>query len=179
MGPPININLVDTSPENGSTEIWPGSHHVSSQEVHPEPQNKDDHFLVVQPKLVEERRRHSPPIQPRTKKGSIVIRDLRLWHAGMPNRTDAPRVMLAFVAQPSWFQGRSSIVLPKNVRNMVEGWAQDENGYGFEYEAEYVDGEVDHKKLNSSNVDFDSKSEALDRYRPLLSRWPDYVPRWY
>ena len=27
--------------------------------------------------------------------GSIIIRDLRLWHAGMPNKTEEPRVMLA------------------------------------------------------------------------------------
>jgi ectoine hydroxylase-related dioxygenase (phytanoyl-CoA dioxygenase family) len=29
------------------------------------------------------------------KKGSIIIRDLRLWHGGKPNLSEDPRVMLA------------------------------------------------------------------------------------
>lgn len=91
----------------------------------------------------------------------------------MPNLTDEPRVMLAFVASPAWWQGRSKILLPKDVKEMVEGW-QD-----LEFAAEYVDGEVDHKKLKSEGVDFGSKSLVLEKYRADLSRWPAYTPRWY
>jgi ectoine hydroxylase-related dioxygenase (phytanoyl-CoA dioxygenase family) len=36
-----------------------------------------------------------PPCQPVVPKGSLVIRDLRLWHAGVGNQTEIPRVMLA------------------------------------------------------------------------------------
>ena len=92
----------------------------------------------------------------------------------MPNLTDEPRVMLAFVIQPSWFQARSKILLPQNVKEMVESW-QDE----LQFDAEYVEGEVDHKKLSSTGVDFDTKSPALNKWREELSRWPDYAPRWY
>ena len=45
--------------------------------------------------LLEQRRQIRGPSQPIIEKGSIVIRDLRLWHAGMPNTTDEVRVMLA------------------------------------------------------------------------------------
>ena len=45
--------------------------------------------------LLEQRRQVRGPSQPVIEKGSIVIRDLRLWHAGMPNMTDEVRVMLA------------------------------------------------------------------------------------
>jgi ectoine hydroxylase-related dioxygenase (phytanoyl-CoA dioxygenase family) len=35
------------------------------------------------------------PCQPVVKKGSVVVRDLRLWHGGCPNLSEVPRVMLA------------------------------------------------------------------------------------
>lgn len=168
----ININLVDVTPENGGTEVWVGSHHVSVQEAH-NPADECEELLTIKPELLEERRKHSPPMQASTKRGSLIIRDLRLWHAGMPNLTDEPRVMLAFVASPAWWQGRSKILLPRDVKEMVEGW-QD-----LEFAAEYVDGEVDHKKLKSAGVDFGSKSLVLEKYRADLSRWPTYTPRWY
>jgi hypothetical protein len=34
--------------------------------------------------------------------GSIVIRDLRLWHRGTPNRCDHARSMIALVYKRSW-----------------------------------------------------------------------------
>jgi hypothetical protein len=68
--------------------------------------------------LMEKRREVSPPFQPVVPRGmytssiialqstltvwfvgSIILRDLRLWHAGMPNRTDNPRVMLAQIRE--------------------------------------------------------------------------------
>lgn len=42
-----------------------------------------------------------PPVQPVVKKGDILIRDLRLWHAGMPNETDKERIMIAIGYQVS------------------------------------------------------------------------------
>jgi hypothetical protein len=115
----INICLVDVDAQNGGTEVWVGSHHVSVKEAHnrlkagneanrddqaagnDEDEAIDDEFdgeglLTIKPKFLEERRKHSPPIQLTCKRGSLVIRDLRLWHAGRPNLTDEPRVMLAF-----------------------------------------------------------------------------------
>ncbi|KEF57167.1 uncharacterized protein A1O9_07357 [Exophiala aquamarina CBS 119918] len=168
----ININLVDVTPENGGTEVWVGSHHVSVQEAH-NPAEACEELLTIRPELLEERRKHSPPIQASTKRGSLIIRDLRLWHAGMPNLTDEPRVMLAFVASPAWWQGRSKILLPKDVKEMVESWTD------LVFATEYVNGEVDHKKLKSAGVDFGSKSKVLEKYREDLSRWPSYTPRWY
>ncbi|KIW12980.1 hypothetical protein PV08_08167 [Exophiala spinifera] len=169
----INISLVDVTAENGGTEVWVGSHHVSVQDAHVSGCDNEQ-MLSIRPELLEERRKHSPPFQASTKKGSLVIRDLRLWHAGMPNLTDEPRVMLAFVASPEWWQGKSKILLPKDVKEMVESWKDE-----FQYDAEYVEGEVEYKKLSSSNVDFGSKSKILERYESELKVWPNYVPRWY
>ena len=166
----LNINLVDTSPENGSTEFWPGSHHYSTVDDHVGGDSAE-HQLVIKKDYVEARRQHSPPIQPRTKKGSMIIRDLRLWHAGMPNKTDVPRVMLAFVAQPAWFRGRSKVLLPNSVKALIDSWSDE-----FQFDTEWVDGEIDHKKVRSDQVDFDSKSEALERYREELVHRPAYQP---
>lgn len=43
----------------------------------------------------EERRKVRPPVQPTCDKGDIMLRDLRTWHAGMPNESDEYRIMLA------------------------------------------------------------------------------------
>ena len=192
----ININLVDVSPENGGTEVWVGSHHVSVREAHNnlggssgdrDGQVDDTNagydedgegLLTIQPRHLEERRKHSPPVQVSTKKGSLIIRDLRLWHAGMPNLTDVPRIMLAFVASPRWWQGRSQIILPMDVKEMVEGW-ENEGEYTMGYDAQWMEGGVDHKTLSSAGVDFDSKSKVLERFKGDLSKWPEYWPRWY
>ncbi|KAE9367270.1 hypothetical protein N431DRAFT_429936 [Stipitochalara longipes BDJ] len=156
----VNINLVDTSAANGATEVWVGSHRVSTVDEH------ESGMLHIKKEIVEKRRKHSPPIQACTKKGSLVIRDLRLWHAGVPNRTEEPRVMLAFVIQPAWFQGRSKVKLPLDVKDLVESWE-------LEFDAEWVD-EVDHKKISSADVDFGSKSEVLEQYREKLAHTPVY-----
>lgn len=169
----VNINLVSTSAENGATEVWLGSHQCSTVDDHViSIGEKREGQLEIKPELVEERRQHSPPIQAATRKGSLIIRDLRLWHAGMPNKTEVPRIMLAFVVQPAWFQGRSKVKLPTSVRSLIESW-----GNELQFDAEWVDEEVDHKKLRSTNVDFDTKSEALEKYRHALAHKPAYYSR--
>lgn len=141
----INIALDDVSLENGSTEIWIGSHRDSCIDQH-DSVGVEEEGLTIKPELVEERRKHSPPINPTTKKGSMIIRDVRLWHAGVPNRTAIPRIMLAFVYQPTWFQAPSKVLLPLKVKGLIEKWKQET---GLEYYAEWVDGEVDHRKVRS------------------------------
>ena len=153
----INIPLCDTSIENGSTEVWVGSHRESSIDQHTT-FAKGQYGLTIRPELLSARRKHSPPIQPSTKKGSLIIRDIRLWHAGMPNKTDKPRIMLAFVVQPKWFQAPSKVLLPVKARALVEGW---QATTGLEYAAQWVDGEVDHRKVNSDDVDFSTSNRRL------------------
>jgi ectoine hydroxylase-related dioxygenase (phytanoyl-CoA dioxygenase family) len=169
----VNINLVDTNAENGGTEFWPGSHHCSTIDEH-DGLKCGESQLEIKPECVAARRKHSPPIQASTKKGSLIIRDLRLWHAGMPNKTDSPRIMLAFVMQPAWFQGRSKVKLPTSVRDLVESWRDE-----LQFDAEWVEEEVDHKKIRSTNVDFDTKSKVLEKYRKDLAHVPPYYPKAY
>ena len=160
----INIPLCDTSVENGSTEIWLGSHRESTIDQH-QSLGPGEYALTIKPELVAERRRHSPPVQHSTKKGSIMVRDIRLWHAGMPNRTEKPRIMLAFVIQPKWFQAPSKVILPKKAKPLVEQWKADT---GFEYNAEWIEGDVDHREINSSSVDFSTRNRRLLELEDLM-----------
>lgn len=164
----INIPLSDMNVENGSTELWPGSHRESNIDQHVT--LTDDEFgLAIKPALVEQRRRSSPPVQPTVRKGSLIIRDIRLWHAGMPNRTDTPRIMLAFVIQPKWFQAPSKVTLPLKSKALVDSWKANS---GLEYAAQWVDGDVDHRKVNSEDIDFSTGNIKLLELEPLMHPTP-------
>ncbi|KAG8529042.1 uncharacterized protein KY384_005676 [Bacidia gigantensis] len=131
----IYIFLSDASAHNGATEVWLGTH---------EGYGKKDHIGHERgwiPKhLLNQRAEISPPIQPTVPKGSVCMRDLRLWHAGMPNYTQDPRVMLAFIYFPRWYRSHMHLTLPKEVKSKIETWNH------VAVKAEYVDGPMDHLK---------------------------------
>lgn len=160
----INIPLCDVSAENGSTEIWPGSHRDSNIDQHGGRGSGEGH-LMIKPSLIEERRKHVPPVQPSSQKGSLIIRDIRLWHAGMPNCTAVPRIMLAFVVQPKWFQAPSKVLIPEKARVVVEAWQRET---GLEYAAQWVRGDVDHRKVTSDDVDFSSGNARMEELRQYM-----------
>lgn len=89
----VNVPLVAMRPENGSTEVWLGTHHSSIADQ--DGAHGDRASGRIKQALLKERRRVSPPLQPVVPKGSVIVRDLRLWHAGMPNHSNDARVMLA------------------------------------------------------------------------------------
>ncbi len=92
----VNIGLVGMSPKNGSTEVWPGTHLDPSVVF-------EDGDIEVSPEHLEARRAVSLPLQADVAQGSAVIRDIRLWHAGMPNRTLEPRPVLAMIHYVNWW----------------------------------------------------------------------------
>ena len=95
----VNVPLIDMNPENGSTEVWLGTHTDSGLKVQ-EGLHGERASGRIKQALLEERKTIEPPTQPFIPKGSIIIRDLRLWHAGMPNFTNDIRVMLAMSKMP-------------------------------------------------------------------------------
>jgi hypothetical protein len=100
----VNVATVDVSPENGATELWPGTHRELGVGL------GDD--IKISPHALETRRGISPPIQPTFRRGSVLIRDIRLWHAGMPNRTTAPRPMIAMVHTCDWLATGNPLLFP-------------------------------------------------------------------
>lgn len=136
----VNVNLVDTSPENGATEVWLGTHVDTDKNV----LDFSKKHKEIRTELQAERRKVSPPIQPSLPKGSLIIRDFRLWHAGMPNTTDEPRVMLVSVQFPHWYRSELKMKLPVGIRDKM-AWGDvvpcvdwQEDGY------DYLKGAHDH-----------------------------------
>ncbi|KAI0854469.1 hypothetical protein F4860DRAFT_524017 [Xylaria cubensis] len=87
----VYIFLDDAGAENSATEVWLGTHNGYNRRHH------IPRSGWIPKQLINERAAISPPIQPTVPNGSICMRDLRPWHAGMPNYTANPRVMVAFI----------------------------------------------------------------------------------
>ncbi|KAJ4288104.1 hypothetical protein N0V90_012121 [Kalmusia sp. IMI 367209] len=110
-----NIPLCDFNVENGATEFWLGSHattngsdQVSIQsEVVDQQEGSELGELKcdVRPELCSERKLKRPPIQVNVARGDVVIRDIRLWHAGMPNASKNHRIMIAlgYQIKAAWY----------------------------------------------------------------------------
>jgi ectoine hydroxylase-related dioxygenase (phytanoyl-CoA dioxygenase family) len=108
----VNLATVDVSPENGATELWPGTHRELGVGV------GDD--IKIAPSALAARREICPPLQPTFRRGSMLIRDIRLWHAGMPNRTSAPRPMIAMIHTSQWLATGTPLVFPTGTESFFQ-----------------------------------------------------------
>lgn len=111
----VNVSLGDTSEENGAIELWPGTHE--------DLRNLSGHDIRVSEEALVARRQIVPPILGSTKKGVILIRDMRLWHRGMPNANDAARFMIGMVHNVAWIRRRSRCQPDRRFASMFEGCA--------------------------------------------------------
>ena len=100
----LNIPLTDFTLENGSTEVWPGTHLI----VDSDPHDGKAENLEVRAKNLGSVRTNIPA-------GSIVIRDLRLWHRGMPNNSQEIRTMLALVYSRGWTGVAKLLKIPQEI----------------------------------------------------------------
>ncbi|GAA5902799.1 hypothetical protein JCM8208_006479 [Rhodotorula glutinis] len=99
-----NLALSDFTPENGSTEFWLGSHNCTTGHDQVWPTRESATPLCdVAPDTLEERRRVRPGAQIRVPMGTVTLRDMRTWHAGMPNLTDQDRIMTAVGYSAAWW----------------------------------------------------------------------------
>ncbi|WP_165822454.1 phytanoyl-CoA dioxygenase family protein [Paenibacillus montanisoli] len=95
----LNIPLVDFREDNGPLEIWPGGTHLM-----PENANRVENLQLLAPVM------HSEPVL--MPAGSLLLRDIRMWHRGTPNRSDAARPNMALVYFRSWFNTESKVRIP-------------------------------------------------------------------
>ena len=107
----INVLTVDVSPANGSTEIWPGTHRDVSVGA------GDD--IKIDPETVESAPRGGAADPADVQSRSALIRDIRLWHAGMPNRTDEPRPMIAMIHTCGWLETGKPLKFPTRYRGLL------------------------------------------------------------
>lgn len=93
----INMPMMEFTLENGATLIYPGSHTAAVELVNgPRKFNKE--ILASRDAVVPAEQ--TTGIGP----GDLVIRDLRLWHGGMPNYSADRRIMLALVVIDAAYQ---------------------------------------------------------------------------
>lgn len=118
----VNMSPEDTSERNGAVEIWPGSHLMTV-----EPADRSvpgDRF----PKdVIEKRREVDPPIRGAARKGGALIRDVRLWHRGVPNPSDSPRHMIALIHSIHWFQNKARLKFEKGCEDAFPECELDHN----------------------------------------------------
>lgn len=106
----VNFYLKDCGPENGATEWWLGTHKRGCKGIRQEPEKFD---LRIRFDELEKQRMICPPVRPTVPQGSIIIRDIRTWHAGVPNESDVPRIMFG------WVQLLGSSLIQDVLRSMV------------------------------------------------------------
>ena len=109
----LNIPLIDFTIENGSTEVWPGTHLLVDREA----RDGSPERLAARAEGLAALRTNMPA-------GSIVIRDLRLWHRGMPNTSQEIRTMLALVYSRSWSAVATLLDIPRATWDAWPGTAR-------------------------------------------------------
>ncbi|KAI1319314.1 phytanoyl-dioxygenase family protein [Xylariaceae sp. FL0255] len=132
-----NIPLCDFSVENGATEFWLGTNALTTHrdqqvasdgtDLRPYPYARmGDVIPPITEEAKQQRMTIRRPIQPECCRGDIMIRDLRTWHAGMPNSSHAHRVMLALgYMSPYYPSYKMSVHLPSSQREFFLGNAND------------------------------------------------------
>lgn len=95
----VNIPMIDFSEENGSTEVWPGTHL----------QPLDD--------SLGQRCKAMASVRLNARVGDLILRDPRVWHRGMPNQTPAIRSLIQLIYCRPWYR------LPVPPLDLESGWA--------------------------------------------------------
>lgn len=83
----VNVPLVTVTDENGPLELWPGGTHYMPGRV-------DMQKLAGQ----------MVSLRLTMKEGDVLIRDLRAWHRGTPNRGTRSRPNVALVYTRPWYR---------------------------------------------------------------------------
>lgn len=123
----VNISPGPMNRSNGAIELWPGTHLIRS----------NDGSRAIGEKQMDERRDTSPPIQPITQTGDVLIRDIRLWHRGVPNLSKRPRHMIAMVFVDGSSEVRGRLRFQKGCETELEGTSVNSN-------TDYVDEPIDY-----------------------------------
>ena len=122
----VNICLMDTTEENGAVELWPGTHLIG------------DVGRGVPEEAQEKRREISPPVRGAAPKGSALIRDMRLWHRGVPNLSDQIRHMIALVHCAGWLRRGRPLRYVRGCEEAFKGAKADPNAVFLDEPYDYL-----------------------------------------
>ena len=115
----LNIPLVDFRPDNGPLEVWPHTHRVQDISL----AGPNALLLPAAEQRATEVQRFAAGLGPEPvlmPAGSLLLRDPRMWHRGSPNRSDAPRPMLAIAYNRPWYRFNSVRVS----RGVYDAWPE-------------------------------------------------------
>jgi len=87
----VNYPLINVTEQNGPLEAWPNTH------LSPEKFYTGGH--------VQEAAKQLDPMKMLTPKGSLIVRDIRMWHRGTPNVSNEIRPNMALIYGRSWWDG--------------------------------------------------------------------------
>lgn len=117
----VNVTLMDVTAENGATEMWPGTHLI--------PMNGGRVMEIMEA----QRREVVPPVRAVSGKGSILLRDMRMWHRGVPNHSNVVRHMIAMVHTIKWMQRSTPLLLNSGAETAFADYP------GFDHNAQFTD----------------------------------------
>ena len=135
FGVVVNVPVVDMEPENGSTELWPGTHLDTTYSL-------ADKSVRIPEEMLAPWREERPPVQPSVRRGSVVLRDIRLWHAGMPNCSREARPMIAMIHWCRWWNSRP-VIFEKGTEEIFEHSV-------LATDARFVEGPIDYINRNAA-----------------------------
>lgn len=138
-----NIPLIDTSPETGSTQLWPGTHSLRDDKYF------HNHAEAIREAL-DEQKKFKYPVQPTMKRGSILLRDLTLWHCGMPNPSDKVRCMMALGFSAKWWKNECYIKVPN--AELQKKLTQTPKAHGINVKTKIVDNYESEKDKHDFNL---------------------------
>lgn len=123
----VNIAPQDCTLANGAVELWLGSHALT-------PEQRGN---AVPPSREAQRRVQRPPIQALTRCGDVLVRDMRLWHRGVPNPSRDARHMIAIVVTSGRVTANAPLMFGRGCDTALEGGPLRSN-------ARYTNGPIDY-----------------------------------
>ena len=106
-----SIPLISFTEQTGATELWPGTHLYTG----PYPEDRPTFDSIAGDRA--SCRMLAPS-------GSIVLRDGRMWHRGMPNKTKKVRTMLSLVYRRPFHARNQTMGIRQEVWNYIPERAQ-------------------------------------------------------
>lgn len=110
----LNIPLVDVTENNGPLEVWPGGTHLDHE--------KTTYTELFGPTTNAARYMYSEKLT--MKAGSMIIRDIRMWHRGTPNFTETNRTNLALTYTREWFGAGGNLHIPQETYDQLSNRAK-------------------------------------------------------
>jgi ectoine hydroxylase-related dioxygenase (phytanoyl-CoA dioxygenase family) len=103
----VNFPMVDFTPENGATRFIPGTQRSRA----PIPE------LDEEPRWMKESLLCAPA-------GTAIVRDVRCWHGGTPNRSIEVRAMTSVGYHAPWYRAREAPAIPRALYEALSPRAQ-------------------------------------------------------